>query len=421
MTSIERREIRYQRRKAKRESKKMRFQKTLEEIFTYENLATAARKVMRGCGWKTSVMNFRSQRLQQIETLRESILNGTYRSSDFSSFTTIERGKLRYINAPTITDRMVQKCLCAELLIPLLSNSFICDNGACLPGKGYHYQLERLKKHLCDHIKRHGVTGGIYQFDFKGYFSSIPHARLKERLRDKIQDDRAYDLVCLLIDDFQNLKQETAYEDEPRGIGLGSEISQVLGLEYASPIDHYVKDICGIKGYGRYNDDGYVISDDMEELEQIRTAIESMAQEMGITISSKKSRITPLANHGFTFLKVRFYVHRDGSISMKPSRKATRRCRRMMKTFRNWIDRDNKDSKDNENNKDSNFRFADAMASYQSWRSYIRSVMSHRTLYEMDADFIRMFWTELRDYPKRFICTHRATFTSDGWKYAGVM
>ena len=52
------------------------------------------------------------------------------------------------------------------------------------------------------------------------------------------------------MDDFRLMK--TADKEAHRGVGLGSEVSQIIALDYASPIDHYVKDVRGIHGYGRY-------------------------------------------------------------------------------------------------------------------------------------------------------------------------
>ncbi len=71
-------------------------------------------------------------------------------------------------------------------------------------------------------------------------------------------DDRLYTLFCDFVDDFRLMK--TADKEAHRGVGLGSEVSQIIALDYASPIDHYMKDVRGIHGYGRYMDDGYVIS-----------------------------------------------------------------------------------------------------------------------------------------------------------------
>lgn len=132
---------------------------------------------------------------------------------------------------------------------------------------------------------------------------------------------------------------KTADKEAHRGVGLGSEVSQIIALDYASPIDHYVKDVRGIHGYGRYMDDGYVISNSLEELEDIKRNLYRLAEALGIAMSDKKNIITPFRHHSFTFLKMRVTLTETGKVVMKLSRKSIRAMRRKMDIFRRWMDR----------------------------------------------------------------------------------
>lgn len=407
MTSIERREGRYQRRKKAREEKALKHQRSFKEVFSIDNLWASAHDVCKGSGWKTSIINFKTNMLQDVMNRYYQLMSGVHNFQGFVSFQTVEHGKLRQINAIKVQDRLEQKCLCKYFLIDVLSRSFIYDNGACLRGRGYHFQIKRMKKHLRDHYRKYGLEGGIYQFDFKGYFSSIPHEGIKQRLRGKIQDDRIYQLVCQLIDDFKGLKQDSEHNPASHGIGLGSEISQIIGLEYASPIDHFVKDQCGIHGYGRYNDDGYVISNDMDELRRIQAAIHELAEEIGIRINAKKDRITPFEHHSFTFLKIRFTLTESGHVVAKISRAAIRNVRRKMKKLKKMLNEDR-------------IEFEDIVASYQSWRAYARGYDSNDTLYNMDAFFLRLFEREVATYRKEITCSHRAVQQDGLYQYIGI-
>lgn len=107
------------------------------------------------------------------------------------------------------------------------SRSFVYDNGASLKGKGMDFQLERLKKHLHDHYRKYGTEGGIYQFDFKGYFGSLPHDTIKARARAKIMDDRLYELFCAYVDDFQKMKTADRTAERKRGVGLGAKSARL--------------------------------------------------------------------------------------------------------------------------------------------------------------------------------------------------
>ena len=193
-------------------------------------------------------------------------------------------------------------------------------------------------------------------------------------------DDRLYTLFCDFVDDFRLMK--TADKEAHRGVGLGSEVSQIIALDYASPIDHYVKDVRGIHGYGRYMDDGYVISNSLEELEDIKRNLYRLAEALGIAMSDKKNIITPFRHHSFTFLKMRVTLTETGKVVMKLSRKSIRAMRRKMDIFRRWMD-------------EGRMGPEDVFQSYQSWRAHAKRCNSYDTLRAMDERFTRMFAEEL--------------------------
>lgn len=316
--SSDRREARYQRRKAQREQKAREAGGgNFEEVMSFGNLCRAGKACCNGARWKTSTINFETNLLAESLKTYNDLQDGTRKFRGFQSFSTVEHGKRRDIDALPIQERAVQKCLCKNLLTAAYSRSFIYDNGASLAEKGMDFQLKRLKKHLHDHYRKYGTAGGIYQFDFKGYFGSIPHDGIKERARAKINDDRLYALFCEFVDDFQQMKTADRDAEKKHGVGLGSEISQIIALDYASPIDHYVKDVRGIHGYGRYMDDGYVISNSLDELEDIKRSLYRLAEELGIRMSDKKNIITPFRHHSFTFLKMRVTLEESGRVTMK--------------------------------------------------------------------------------------------------------
>ena len=156
------------------------------------------------------------------------------------------------------------------------------------------YALETLHQQLTRHFHRYGLEGGIYQFDFKGYFGSLPHDLIKARARRVIRDDRLYRLYCSYIDDFLKMKTADPKAKRKRGVGLGSEVSQITALDAASPIDHYFKDRRRVEAYGRYMDDGYAISPSLEELRDLDRCNHLLAADLGLTLNDKKCTITPL-------------------------------------------------------------------------------------------------------------------------------
>lgn len=406
MTSEERKQKRYENRQKKRKQKAESIcGKTFEDVFTYENMVDASKSCCTGVRWKTSTINFETMLVTQTDNLQEQIINENYKFQGFKHFKTIEHGKERDINALDIHDRAVQKCFCDSLMTEAYSRSFIYDNSASLPGKGMDVTLERLKKHLIYHFHKHSLEGGIYQFDFHGYFASIPHKGAKERLRNLIWDEKLQEIGCQLIDDFITLGGMEQDDDYPHGVGLGSQVSQNIALDYASPIDHYIKDVCRIKGYARYMDDGYVISDSLEQLVEIRDYITELVKTFGLEINAKKNTITPFKNHSFRFLKMRIRLEPTGKVVMKLSRNSIKAIRRKLHIFRLWVD-------------EGKFSAEDAFTSYQSWRSHAQRCDSYRTLHTMDCLFVKLFKKELAERDKKFKCTLDAKWDYEiGWIY----
>lgn len=251
LTSEERREARYQRRKAKREAKALETTgKTFDEVINFGNMVESGEDCCDGSHWKTSTILFETHLLPECADIVETLAGEKRRFKGFHSFTTVEHGKARQIDALPIQERAGQKCLCQHYLTKAFSRSFISTNSASLEGRGMDYALETLHQQLTRHFHRYGLEGGIYQFDFKGYFGSLPHDLIKARARRVIRDDRLYRLYCSYIDDFLKMKTADPKAKRKRGVGLGSEVSQITALDAASPIDHYFKDRRRVEAYG---------------------------------------------------------------------------------------------------------------------------------------------------------------------------
>ena len=141
MTSQERREARYQRRKAKRQANKQARSDALgavQKAFSYRKMFRYGKKCCNGVRWKQSVQNFESHLFSGTAKRRRQVLDGAWKQRNCVHFTLCERGKVRPIDAPHVTDRQVHKTLCNEVLVPLYGLGMIYDNGAHLWGEPFH-------------------------------------------------------------------------------------------------------------------------------------------------------------------------------------------------------------------------------------------------------------------------------------------
>lgn len=317
-----RRQKRFERRRACRAVKRDLFIKRYDNfnnVCNRTNLFEAADKSKRLVMWKASVQNWSIHQLLNTERLYRDLKAGKDVRKGFSHFVIFERGKRRNISAVRFYERIVQKTLCEKVLYPAYTRSLLFDNGASQQGKGVKFSQDRLIKKLRQHFKRFGKDGYILLIDFKGYFENIDHGVLKDIYRRIFKDKR----LLRLIDGFVD-----AYGE--KGLGLGSETSQMHAIAFPNVIDHAVtENIQGIK-FGRYMDDSFVISKDKATLYRVLDLIKDICGRLKIILSPKKTKIVSLKNC-FIYLKTIFHFTDTGKIIKKPCRKNVTRQRRKVK------------------------------------------------------------------------------------------
>lgn len=369
MTSSERKEARYQRRKAARVERKVARCSCLDDfdqVFSYKNLYHSYKMCRRNVGWKASVQKYITNAPLNVYQAFERLQKGKYKPGSFYEFDVYERGKKRHIKSVTIGERVIQRCLCDNALVPVLGRTFIHDNGACMVNKGYSFTINRLCLHLRQHYRKYGTEGYILLFDFRKFYERVSHKVIKAILNRDFSDERLIRITESLIDTFGDT-----------GLGLGSQISQILALASANRLDHYIKEVCRIKGYSRYNDDGYLLHPSKEYLQRCLEGIKKLCAELEITLNEKKTQIVKLS-HGFTFLKVRFFLLDSGRIVRKLCRRSVTKMRQKLKSLRQKVD-------------DHKMSFNDVYQSMQSWRAYALNFNAYRTIQSMEALFNYLF------------------------------
>jgi hypothetical protein len=279
----------------------------------------------------------------------------------------MERGKQRFIRSVHFSERVVQKSLCTNALIPHLTPGLIHDNGASIKDKGIHFAINRLKTHMSRHFKEHGREGYVLLLDFSNYFGNILHEPLRDMFAGAFgEDERLLDLSMQFV-----------YAFGEYGLGLGSETSQISAVVYSSGNDHHIKEVLRCKYYGRYMDDSYFLCESKEHAERILSIMLGKYAELGIKTSPKKTHIIKLTR-GFTFLKTHFSIEPTGRIVARPSRESAARQRRKLKKFKKFLDA-------------GKMNMGEIRNSYMSWRGYICYKDSRRTVRNMDALYTRLF------------------------------
>lgn len=337
-----------------------------EKLFDLNILHEAFLKSKKGVSWKTSIQKYELNELQNLKHLRDSLINNTYRQDPFFEFDIMERGKERHIKSLKVKDRVLQRALCDNILLPIVIKKIIYDNGASVKGKGIKFTRKRVQAHLEKFYRKNGKNGYILQMDFSKFFDNINHAKAVEMFERIIDDDQVINLINYLMKTFGE-----------KGVGIGAQISQLIGIYYPTVIDKYCKIVRGCKFYGRYMDDIYVIHKDKAFLINLLNEIKDICSNFGILINKKKTQIKKLSQ-GFGFLKVRYFYGTNGKIIKRPFNDNFVRERRKLKKFKILLN-ENKITK------------SEIVDQYKSWRGNLIKFNSYIKLKNCDKLYIELF------------------------------
>ena len=296
----------------------------IRKVSNANALLEAFRKSRMDSDWKLSVQKYEYDLWPNISETKWALNNGTYQQKPFVEFTLSERGKTRHIKSIHISDRVVQRSLCDNVLTPAVNPYLIYDNGSSQLDKGVSFTRNRLKEHLHKYYREFGTNEGyVLLVDFHHYFGSIPHDKLKAAFAKVIPELDLQWLINYLID----------INDGDRGVGIGSQVSQIAGIFYPTPLDQYFKTVRGEKYYAAYMDDRYIICRTKEHAHECLRDMRIKAEELGLIINEKKTQIIKLSR-GFTFLKVRYVLTETGKVVTYQSKDTFVRERRRLKRFK---------------------------------------------------------------------------------------
>ena len=311
----------------------------------------------KNSSFKNSVQQYELNFLKNFRKTQNELRNHTYKQGDFYTFFINERGKERYVRSICFYDRVIQRALCDQLT-GIIYPHLIYDNGASVNNKGIDFSRKRIETHLHKYYRKYGNQGYILLIDFKKFYDNIDHEKLIKMYEKVIEDKDSLKLIEHLIDSFKidissyDFDENTPFDSLDygksnalksgekylrRSLGIGSQISQLSGLYFPHIIDDYCKIVKGIKFYGRYMDDTYIISNNKEELKSILLDIRRICKDSGIFLNDKKIHIFRI-DKGFTFLKIQYRLTDSGHLVRKPVKSGFVRQKRKMKSFKKFLD-----------------------------------------------------------------------------------
>jgi hypothetical protein len=312
------------------------------KAFTPQALFKAFHDLKKPIRFKESVQKYELNAFRNIAEFIGEYQNDTYRLHRGSEFNLSERGKIRHICATPIYDRVPVRSFCDNVLIPVLRPYLIYDNCASIKGRGIDMQRNRIKVHLQKYFReQHSNDGYILQGDFSKFFDNLEHDKIVKAISEKLRDADSLAFLKMALKSFcldfsrcpdeeleayrsgvkiinsLNFRKATSNTAKTiaKGVEIGSEVSQIIGVFYPYKLDNYIKIVKGCKFYGRYMDDFYIIHRDKVFLENLLKDIQTISEQLGLHLNLKKTHIRSL-NRTFVFLKTKYTLTVTGKVVM---------------------------------------------------------------------------------------------------------
>lgn len=178
-------------------------------------------------------------------------------------------GKERELQVPAFYPDQCAHHAIMQILKPIIEKSsyrWSCANipnrGIDLACKGVERATVRDRKHAKYCVK----------MDISKFYPSIPHGKLKARLREKIKDEKALQIIFKVIDSHNP------------GLPIGNYTSPWLAELYLQPLDYLIKQKHRIRHYIRYADDLVLIDSNKRKLRKALHDIFLFVEELGMTV-----------------------------------------------------------------------------------------------------------------------------------------
>lgn len=242
---------------------------------------------------------------EHLQQLQKDLLNGTYKTSQYHTFTIYEPKERLIAALPYYPDRIGQHAL-LSILEPIWVKTFVTCSYACIKGRGIHGAYKGVIKSLKD------VSGTQYclKLDIKKCYASLNHGILKQVIRKKIKDQIVLKVLDEIIDSWAE------------GIPIGNYLSQFLNNLYFTEFDHYVKEVLKVKHYHRYADDMVFFAATKEDLWNIFYQVKEYIYKLKVDIKHNY-RIFPVDTIGVDFVG---YVFRHDYVLLRSSIKNKLNC-----------------------------------------------------------------------------------------------
>lgn len=214
-----------------------------------DNLLLAFYKSKRRKEDKGYVKSYKKNLHENIEKLRQSLLDGTVTLSPYSMFYVFVPKK-RLICAAQFQDRVLHHAI-MNVCEQRFEQNMIDQTCACRKSKGVDYALKLAKSY---NFKWY------LKLDVVKYFDSINHSLMIKIIERLFKEYPLIELFWKIITSYETRKNT--------GLPIGNLTSQFNANIFFSILDHLIKEVFKIVGYVRYMDDMILLDDSKERLKE---------------------------------------------------------------------------------------------------------------------------------------------------------